>query len=152
MTSEIVLGIYEKLYNHFGSQDWWPADEPFEVMVGAILTQNTNWQNVEKALDNLKRAGLLSYEKLVSLPTELLAEYIRPAGYFNVKAGRLHNFLQMVREEYSDNLDLFLSEETESLRQALLSVKGIGPGTADLALQGGHQRGGLTTYECTGPG
>jgi len=86
---EKLLEIYHRLYDHFGPQQWWPGETPYEVMIGAVLTQNTSWNNVEKAIDNLKRAGVLSYEKMSSLPAGLLAEYIRPAGYYNIKAARL---------------------------------------------------------------
>ncbi|MCL7489092.1 MAG: endonuclease III domain-containing protein [Desulfobulbaceae bacterium] len=126
--------IYTRLYTHFGQQQWWPGDTPFEVMVGAVLTQNTNWSNVEKAIDNLKRAGVMSFERLSQLPVALLAEYIRPAGYYNIKAGRLRNLFSMIRQQYGGSLDQLLEEETETLRQALLSVKGIGQETADSIL------------------
>ena len=126
--------IYHCLYDSFGPQDWWPGDTPFEVIIGAVLTQNTNWNNVEKAIDNLKRAGFLSYEKICSLPAALLAEYIRPAGYYNIKAGRLHNLFAMIREQFNDSIEMLLAAETEELRRALLSVKGIGQETADSIL------------------
>lgn len=134
MISEQLASMYEQLFGYFGQQDWWPGDSPFEVMVGAVLTQNTNWKNVEKAIDNLKRAGLLSYERMSELPIDLLAEYIRPAGYFNVKAGRLKNLFALIKEEFGGNVDLMLNSETESLRHFLLTVKGIGPETADSIL------------------
>jgi endonuclease-3 related protein len=134
MTHTQLDEIYTRLYNHFGQQQWWPGDTPFEVMVGAVLTQNTNWSNVEKAVDNLKRAGVMSFERLSQLPVDLLAEYIRPAGYYNIKAGRLRNLFSMIRQQYDGSLDQLLEEETETLRQALLSVKGIGQETADSIL------------------
>jgi len=131
---EQLQDIYDRLFTYFGPQGWWPGESSFEVIIGAVLTQNTNWNNVSKAIDNLKRAGFLSYEKLSSLPVGLLAEYIRPAGYYNVKAGRLGNLFSMIRESYGDDLDQMLQEETVTLRQALLSVNGIGPETADSIL------------------
>lgn len=134
MIAEILERIYHRLYDHFGPQQWWPGDTPFEVMVGAVLTQNTNWQNVEKAIENLKGVGLLELEKLAELPAALLAEYIRPAGYYNVKAGRLHNLCTCVREFGDGDLASFLGLPTDELRELLLSVKGIGPETADCIL------------------
>ncbi|MDW7774559.1 MAG: endonuclease III domain-containing protein [Desulfobulbaceae bacterium] len=126
--------MYNRLYEFFGPQQWWPGESPFEVMIGAVLTQNTNWINVEKAIDNLKRAGLLSFDRMSSLPVDLVAEYIRPAGYYNIKSGRLRNLFDLIRERYSGSVDKLFTEETETLRQELLSVKGIGPETADSIL------------------
>jgi len=134
MSQEKLTEIYNLLFDHFGPQSWWPGETPFEVMVGAVLTQNTNWNNVEKAIDNLKGVEVLSFERLSELPVDLLAEYIRPAGYFNVKASRLQNLFAMIKEQYDGSLDAMMEEETETLRQALLSVKGIGPETADSIL------------------
>ena len=126
--------MYQRLYAYFGPQHWWPGEGPFEIMVGAVLTQNTNWGNVEKAIDNLKRAGILSLTGMSSLPQALIAEYIRPAGYYNIKAGRLLNLFDLIRDRYSGDLEQLFSEDTEILRQSLLSVKGIGPETADSIL------------------
>ena len=123
--------IYHRMLDHFGPQHWWPGETPFEVMVGAILTQNTNWQNVEKAIANLKKAGLLSLSALAALPVEELAEYIRPAGYYNIKAGRLHNLFAMIAQQWDNDLDFLLQQPAAVLREQLLSVKGIGPETAD---------------------
>ena len=134
MTQEKLTEIYNRLYAYFGPQSWWPGETPFEVMVGAVLTQNTNWNNVEKAIDNLKGVGVMSFERLSELPVDLLAEYIRPAGYFNIKAGRLQNLMATIEERYNGSLDTMMEEETETLRQVLLSVKGIGPETADSIL------------------
>ena len=130
-TSESLQEIYSRLYDHFGAQNWWPADTPFEIMVGAILTQNTNWQNVEKAIANLRAAGMLSFAAMSQMPKEELAEYIRPAGYYNIKAGRLQNFITMVEEQWDGDLDYLLDQPASTLREQLLSVKGIGPETAD---------------------
>jgi endonuclease-3 related protein len=126
--------IYEMLLNHFGPQDWWPGDSPFEIMVGAVLTQNTNWTNVSKAIDNLKQENLLSFEKLHELDVELLAEKIRPAGYFNLKAKRLKNLLDFIDEEYDGSLEEMFAEDIIGLREKILTVKGIGPETADSIL------------------
>lgn len=130
-TAECLWAIYEALYARFGPQGWWPGETPLEVMVGAILTQNTSWVNVEKAIHNLKGAGLLTLPRLLDLPTALLAEYIRPAGYYNIKAARLHNLLRLIAGEHDGDLDAFLNQPLHQLREQLLGVKGIGPETAD---------------------
>jgi len=130
-----VARIYEKLYRSFGPQYWWPGDTPFEVIVGAILTQNTAWTNVEKAIANLKRAGALSGPAAMrKLPPRKLASLIRPAGYFNVKAGRLRNFLDHLETKYGSSLAAMSRVPTGRLREELLGVSGIGPETADSIL------------------
>ena len=129
-----VYEIYEILLNHFGPQEWWPGETPFEVMVGAVLTQNTNWGNVSKAIGNLKREDLLSFNKMHDLPVELLAEKIKPAGYFNLKARRLKNLLNFISEEYFGSLEDMFGEDTLNLREKIMTVKGIGPETADSIL------------------
>jgi endonuclease-3 related protein len=105
-----------------------------EVIVGAVLTQNTNWKNVEKAILNLKKNSLLSLQELNTLPVSELAQMIRPAGYFNIKAKRLKNLIDFLKKRYQLDLSRLLDEETVSLRQDLLSVNGIGPETADSIL------------------
>ena len=132
----IVKSIYTSLRDHFGPQNWWPADSPFEVMVGAVLTQNTNWANVSRAINTLKSENLLSPILLYDLPLEVLSEKIRPSGYYNLKAKRLKNLLHLVVEEtgMSGSLDSFFSQDRDVLREKLLSVKGIGPETADSIL------------------
>lgn len=122
--------IYKKLYSSFGPQRWWPADSAFEVMVGAILTQNTNWQNVEKAINNLKELRLLNLKRLYQLPQKKLAALIRPAGYYNIKARRLKEFINF----YQANAKRISSQDTGALRRSLLAVYGIGPETADSIL------------------
>lgn len=129
-----VFEIYEILLNHFGPQGWWPGETPFEIMVGAVLTQNTNWTNVSRAIGNLKKENLLSFEKLHDLSVELLAEKIKPAGYFNLKAARLKNLLDFVGREYSGSLDAMFAMDMHALREQILTVKGIGPETADSIL------------------
>ena len=129
-----IREIYDRLFAFFGPQYWWPGETPFEIMVGAVLTQNTAWTNVEKAIVNLKDRGLLTFEGLVALPCDVLADLIRPCGYFNVKARRLHNLFALIRDRYQGDLDLFALDELSVLRQALLEVKGIGPETADSIL------------------
>jgi len=133
-TSKILTEIYDKMFKHFGPQHWWPGETPFEVMVGAILTQNTNWGNVEKAISNLKGKGVLSPKALEALPPSKLAELIRPAGYFNVKAKRLKNFIHFLVEEYGGSVEKLSDEDLPKLREKLLEVSGIGPETADSIL------------------
>ena len=133
-TAEILQMMYTRMFTELGPQHWWPAETPFEVMVGAVLTQNTSWKNVERAIGHLKGVGLLSFEALSVLPTELLAEYIRPAGYYNIKAGRLHNLLTFIKQEHGGDLQTFLDQPLATLREQLLSIKGIGPETADSIL------------------
>jgi len=130
-TGELLQEFYNRLYRYFGSRNWWPGDTPFEIMVGAILTQNTNWKNVERAIANLKTEGLLTLTAMSALSREQLAEYIRPAGYYNIKADRLRNFFALINGQWDGDLDLFLRQPATVLREELLSVKGIGPETAD---------------------
>lgn len=133
-----IQEIYARLDNYFGPLHWWPAGSPFEVVVGAVLTQNTNWKNVEKAIESLRQAGLLSFNALLGVPEAELAGYIRASGYYNLKARRLKNLLEMIDRDYGGELQLLLAEDTASARQALLGVKGIGPETADsILLYGG---------------
>lgn len=133
-SGEYLKEMYELLYGSFGPQHWWPGDSPFEIMVGAVLTQNTNWTNVERAIANLKATGKFSLRGLYEMPEEVLAELIRPAGYYNLKARRLRNLLEMVIKEYEGDIERLFSEDTWTLREKLLSVKGIGPETADSIL------------------
>jgi len=131
---EQLKTIYNILLKRFGPQHWWPGDGRFEIIVGAILTQNTNWTNVEKAIANLKGAGCIEPERLYNLQTETLAELIRPAGYFNIKAKRLKSFMSWLFENYDGRLENIEAVDTRSLREELLAVKGIGPETADSIL------------------
>ncbi|MBU0673852.1 MAG: endonuclease III domain-containing protein [Proteobacteria bacterium] len=125
-----ISEIYQILFNHYGPQHWWPGDTPLEIMIGAVLTQNTNWQNVEKAIDNLKAANLLSLIDLAEIAPGHLAELIRPSGYYNLKAGRLKNLVTAITDQ-SETLDDFFAVDRETLRDRLLAIKGIGPETAD---------------------
>jgi len=134
MLSDKLNRIYKLLYEHFGPQNWWPADSEFEVIIGAILTQNTNWKNVEKAIENLKSENCLTPEKINQLQTPELAELIRPAGYYKVKAKRLKNFIKFLFENYDGRLENLAPLSTSLLREQLLSIKGIGPETADSIL------------------
>ncbi len=131
---KVLLEIYDKLYAFHGPQHWWPGDTPFEVAVGAILTQNTNWSNVEKAIGNLKKEKVLNAKALHLLPAEKLASLIRPAGYFNVKAKRLKSFLDFLMHNYSGSMERMRKKDIRPLRQELLKVNGIGPETADSIL------------------
>ncbi len=132
--SNVLMAIYNRLYSRFGPQHWWPGDTPFEIIVGAVLTQNTNWKNVERAIANLKQAGMLDIQKIYDLDIETLAGLIRPAGYFNIKAKRLKNLIKFIVEEYSAGLDRMFSVDTYSLRQQLLEINGLGPETVDSIL------------------
>lgn len=129
-----LMEIFHILYNTFGPQHWWPGETPFEIIVGAILTQNTNWKNVEKAINNLKKANVLTPKALFELPYSYLKELIRPAGFFNIKAKRLKNFLKFLFEEYEGSLEKMFKEDVEKIRQKLLKIPGIGPETADSIL------------------
>lgn len=131
MNTLTLTAMYERLLERFEPQGWWPGDGRFEIIVGAILTQNTNWQNVEKAIANLKRAGSLTPEGLYAMEIERLAELIRPAGYYNIKAQRLRHFLEWLFGRFEGDLDAAAALSTERLREALLAIKGIGPETAD---------------------
>ena len=129
-----IIEIYHKLYHAFGPQHWWPGDSPFEIAVGAILTQNTNWANVEKAIASLKNKRALSAKGIHEMKTEKLALFIRPAGYFNVKARRLKAFIHFLINEYHGSMGRMKNEKLDTLRTKLLNVHGIGPETADSIL------------------
>jgi len=129
-----IRRIYKTLLDHFGPQDWWPGESPFEVMVGAVLTQNTNWKNVSRAIENLRAADVLDPVEMYELDPEKLAELIRPAGYFRLKTKRLRNLLELIVDRYDGDLDRMLASDLETLREELLSVNGIGPETADSIL------------------
>ena len=125
---------YRLMRKQFGHQGWWPGDTPFEICVGAVLTQNTAWTNVEKAIISLKRARVLTPRKMYDLPETELADLIRPAGYFNVKARRLRAFLKVIVEECGGRLSKLMQGETASVRERLLGINGIGPETTDSML------------------
>ncbi len=139
MNKKINL-LYTILLDHYGPQGWWPGDTPLEVAVGAILTQNTNWKNVALAIDRLKKAGLLTAQALHELPAAALAEYIRPAGYYNIKARRLKNFLDYLFDSYGGSMAAMAGASLDLLRPELLAVKGIGPETADSILLYGLEK------------
>jgi len=129
-----LLEVFSILYKMYGPQHWWPANSFFEVVVGAILTQNTNWSNVEKAILNLKREGLLHPLKLHNISTNKLAALIRPSGYYNIKAKRLKNFLDFLFFRYNGKLTRMKCSPLLTLREEILSVNGIGLETADSIL------------------
>ena len=135
--------VYRRLFDAFGPQHWWPGESPFEVMVGAVLTQNTNWQNVERAIRNLRDADLLEPHALHDVAVEELEELIRPAGYFRVKARRLKSLLDFLVERFDGSLDAMFQTELTELRRQLLEVHGIGPETADSILL---YAGGLPSF------
>ncbi len=139
-TTRLLMAVYARLLEHFGPQHWWPGETPLEVMVGAVLTQNTAWVNVERAIDALRAAGELSLEALVRITEEDLARRIRPAGYFRVKARRLKNLILTAHGLGDGDLDAFLARPTDELRQTLLAVSGVGPETADSILLYAAQR------------
>ena len=126
--------IFKRLYSAFGPQYWWPADSGFEIIIGAILTQNTNWSNVEKAILTLKRKKLLNASKLYQLPQRQLAALIKSAGYYNVKAARLKSFLKFFFDRYAAKIKRMAACDLKILRAQLLNVNGIGPETADSIL------------------
>lgn len=131
MKSDILETIFKRLVTAFGPQHWWPGETPLEIAVGAILTQNTNWLNVEKAIINLKREKALSVNTLHLMPALHLASLIRPAGYFNIKAKRLKNFIDFLHKHYQGSMKRLAKENLSVAREKLLSVNGIGPETAD---------------------
>jgi len=131
---ELFLAMHRAMLDALGPSGWWPADSAFEMAVGAILTQNTNWANVVRAIDNLKAAGRFSAEALYALPADDLAELIKPAGYFRVKAVRLRNLLALIVQELGGDITTLAERGLDAARERLLAVKGVGPETADSIL------------------
>ncbi|MFZ2147458.1 MAG: endonuclease III domain-containing protein [Sedimentisphaerales bacterium] len=134
MSCEALIEIYRLLYDAFGPQHWWPGETQLEIITGAILTQNTSWANVEKAITNLKSANCLTPKKLRHVDTVQLAHLIRPAGYYNIKANRLKNFIDWLFDNYDGELTNLESIDTDQLRAELLAIKGVGRETADSIL------------------
>jgi endonuclease-3 related protein len=130
----LLYAMYDAMLEALGPSHWWPGETPFEVAVGAILTQNTNWSNTARAIANLRAAGVLTPAALAALPDTRLAELIRPAGYFRLKAGRLKNFLRFLRNEAGLSMAALNGKSLATLRPKLLEVKGVGPETADSIL------------------
>jgi endonuclease III related protein len=129
-----LVSLYRQLLHAFGPQGWWPAQTPFEVMAGAILTQNTSWKNVERAIGTMKKENILSAHQLVRCRESRVAHIIRSAGYYNVKARRLRMFARFFVDRYNADVRAMAESDTSVLRQDLLSVEGIGPETADSIL------------------
>ncbi len=139
-TGELLLEVYERLLAALGPQGWWPAEDEFEMCVGAILTQSTAWVNVEKAIARLKEAGVLDPSSLEELPEERVARFIRPSGYYNVKARKLKAFCHHLWEVHGGSLNSLFHVKLPELRDDLLGVWGIGPETADsIILYGARQ-------------
>ncbi|HWJ49333.1 MAG TPA: hypothetical protein VNS62_16875, partial [Candidatus Udaeobacter sp.] len=132
--AEGIRNYYAALYGVWGPQHWWPAETQFEVIVGAYLTQNTAWTNVERALVNLRQANLLSVEGIRAVKLSRLQRLIRPSGYFRQKAKRLKTFVAFLDDQYEGSLQKLFSEPTEELREELLALNGVGPETADSIL------------------
>ncbi len=142
-TGQTLHEFYDAMFSAYGPQHWWPAKTPTEVIIGAILTQNTAWRNVERAIDNLRAAGALDWGRLRELPFDELAELIRPAGTYRVKARRLKGFVEWLWERFDADLERMFAMPVSSLREELLSVPGIGRETADAILL---YAGGLATF------
>jgi endonuclease-3 related protein len=130
----LLKELYNILWEAWGPQGWWPGDTPFEVALGAILTQNTNWNNVARVITMLKDRGLMAPQALHDLPEAELARLIRPAGYYNIKARRIKNFLDFLASHYRNSMARMAAADLAALRPALLTIKGIGPETADSIL------------------
>ena len=130
----IAFKIFTKLYECYGDLNWWPAETRFEVIVGAILTQNTSWKNVEKAIHNLKAKGMLDRYRIKNISVGTLANLIKPSGYYNLKAQRLKNFIKFLFSRYEGSLSKMFKEELMVLRSSLLTVNGLGPETVDSIL------------------
>lgn len=132
--NHFLLSVYEKLNAYFGNLHWWPAESPYEVIIGAILTQNTAWKNVEISIMRLKEAGLLSPEAIERVDDHMLADVIRPAGYYRIKTRRIKEFNHFLYEHYHGNVGMMFAENLWHLREKLVKIKGIGEETADSIL------------------
>lgn len=130
-TSARLLKIFQSLLDHFGKRFWWPGETELEVIVGAVLTQNTTWKNVEKAITNLKEARILDLTNLYNISQKDLARIIRPSGFYNIKSKRLKNIINVIHDKYDGNLLLLKNIELWKLRDILLGIDGIGRETAD---------------------
>lgn len=128
---QLLEEIFHRLYRAFGPQHWWPAETPFEVIVGAILTQNTAWKNVQRSIEELRERRLLSLEALNAASQEELAQAVRSSGYYNQKAKKLKAFCRHIEGNWQNDLGGFLAQPLQNLRSELLSLYGIGPETAD---------------------
>lgn len=133
-SEDSIRRYYSALYQAWGKQHWWPAESRFEVILGAYLTQNTAWTNVERALANLRKSRLLTVEGIRDVSLSELEQLIRPSGYFRQKAARLKTFVAFLDNQYEGSLDRLFSEPTDKLREELLALNGVGPETADSIL------------------
>ena len=129
-----IRSYFRTLYEAWGPQHWWPAQSPFEMIVGAYLTQNTAWTNVERALENLRKADVLSVDGMRAIPLPKLERLIRPSGYFRQKSRRLKTFIAFLDREYHGSLGTMLAQPALQLREQLLALNGVGPETADSIL------------------
>lgn len=133
--------IYKILKEYFGEVgSWWPKDSPFEVVIGAILTQQSTWTNVEKALSNLKEANILTPNDIVSLPLNNLKQIIKPSGFFNQKAEHLRRLSKYILDFYGGNIELLFDKDKKNLREELLELKGVGKETADSIILYGAEK------------
>jgi endonuclease-3 related protein len=130
----VIRTYYLSLLSRWGPQNWWPAQSRFEVIVGAFLTQNTAWSNVEKAIAELRRSGALSIKGIRQIPLSKLEQLVRSSGYFRQKAQRLKNFVEFLDSSYDGSLERMFAQPTEKLRMELLALHGVGPETADSIL------------------
>lgn len=134
MKEPSLMEIYHSLYSHYGESKWWPANTPFEVMIGAILTQQTLWRNVEKSIEKLKNAGLLEIKSLAKADITLIEICIKQSGFFKQKARRIKLLASHIHKHHKGNLREFFARDTDTIRTELLSLEGIGPETADSIL------------------
>ncbi|MDQ7833043.1 MAG: endonuclease III domain-containing protein [Desulfovibrionaceae bacterium] len=130
----LLMNMFQAMLDSLGPSRWWPGETPFEVAIGAILTQNASWTNVEQAIANLKAAGVFAPKAMFDLPEARLAELIRPSGYFRLKAGRLKNLLGFLKTECGFDITALAGRDLSAMREKFLSVRGIGPETADSIL------------------
>ncbi|MGB9596642.1 MAG: endonuclease III domain-containing protein [Candidatus Poribacteria bacterium] len=134
-----IIKIYYELYSQYGPQNWWPGESQFEIIIGAILTQNTSWNNVSKAIDNLKKYGLLNLESFANTDPDIIKKLIIPTGFYNIKHKRLMTFINYLMN-HKDNFIRFYQLPIADLRKELLSINGIGKETADSILLYGFER------------
>lgn len=133
-TAQRLLKIFNILLESFGKRHWWPGETPLEIIVGAVLTQNTSWKNVEKAIQNMKKECVLDIEALYYIDPERLSEIIRPSGFFNIKTKRLKNIINVIYHDYDASIENMMDIDVKKLRHSLLDINGIGPETADSIL------------------
>lgn len=129
-----LRAIYKALLEAYGERQWWPAETPFEVVLGAFLTQATAWRSVERSIENLRAAGLLTIEGIRAIPEEGLREIIRPSGFVVRKAASIKGFVRFLDEQYHGSLEIMAEQTTATLREELISLPGVGPETADAIL------------------